>query len=166
MVRTISLPAILAAALIVAPTASASAQKANRTTSAAKKTTASKAIGSKAGAWRAVFDDTAVALSVDTVQTRRLADGTFSTRLRWQYKTDRPIGRNESYRTLVERRMVNCASHGSKPMSGQTYDAAGKPVSNFSTAASDVAMMEWAVRKPGTSSANAYDALCTDLQKK
>lgn len=113
-----------------------------------------------AGAWRSVYGDNEVALSMDTVQTKRLPDGTYNARLKWQYSTDKPIGRQETYRTLVEHRLVNCTVLGSKPVSAQTYDVSGKPVSAFNSSTRDLKYMDWGVRRGGTSSSKAYAALC------
>lgn len=117
-----------------------------------------------AGKWNSVYSDNEVALSMDSTHTKRLPDGSFSTRLKWQYATDKSIGRNETYRTLVENRLVNCTLFGSKPVSAQTYSVSGKPVSSFTSSASDLRYMDWGVRKGGTSSSKAYAALCGSLK--
>lgn len=181
--------ALLAAALIALPAFSAGAQSATKHTttrstkrpvkqatrsksgSKSSRSASSKSVANRtatapsmAGAWRSVYGDNEVALSIDSTQTTRLADGTFNTRLKWQYATDKPIGRNESYRTLVEHRMVNCTLLGSKPVSAQTYNMAGKPVSSFTSSTRELGNMNWAVRQGGTSSSKAYAALCGTLK--
>lgn len=170
-------PVLFAAALIALPAISASAQSATKHTSnsarshrtvhsksTAKKSTSSASALGMAGAWNGVYSDNEVVLSMDTVKTKRLPDGTFSTRLKWQYSTDKSIGRNETYRTLVESRLVNCTLFGSKPVSAQTYNLAGKPISSFTSTERDLKYMDWGVRKGGTSSSKAYAALCSSLK--
>ncbi|MGI9090202.1 MAG: hypothetical protein ACR2GG_03750, partial [Gemmatimonadaceae bacterium] len=127
------------------------------------KTSAAK-VPSMSGAWRSVYGDNEVALSIDSTQTTRLPDGTFNTRLKWQYATDKAIGRSESYRALVEHRLVNCTLFGSKPVSAQTYDVAGKPVSSYTSTTRELSNMDWGVRKGGTSGSKAYAALCSSLK--
>lgn len=183
--RRSTLPVLFAAALIALPAISAGAQSATRHTSrsarrhhtvhsksTAKKSTSKSTAKSTsntsslgmAGAWHGVYSDNEVALSMDTLKTHRLPDGTFSTRLKWQYATDKSIGRNETYRTLVENRLVNCTLFGSKPVSARTYNVSGKPVSSFTSAERDLKYMDWGVRKGGTSSSKAYAALCGSLK--
>lgn len=189
-----TLPALFAAALIALPAVSASAQSAAKHTTthtskrsakqgtthksgstsgskssrtASSKSTASKTAAAKAsmtGAWRSVYGDNEVALSIDSTQMTRLPDGTFNTRLKWQYATDKPIGRSESYRTLVEHRLVNCTLFGSKPVSAQTFDVAGKPVSSYTSSTRELSNMDWGVRQGGTSGSKAYAALCSTLK--
>ncbi|MGI8510374.1 MAG: hypothetical protein ACR2MQ_13715 [Gemmatimonadaceae bacterium] len=182
--RRSTFPVLFAAALIALPAISAGAQSATRHTSSSarshavhSKSTAKKPTSkstakstSKAstlgmtGAWQSVYSDNEVALSMDTLKTNRLQDGSFSTRLKWQYATDKSIGRNETYRTLVETRLMNCTLFGSKPVSAQTYNVSGKPVSSFTSAERDLKYMDWGVRKGGTSSSKAYAALCGSLK--
>lgn len=176
------IPALFAAALTALSAVSAGAQSSTRHTTASKtasghrstttkkpstkKATSGTAAASMAGAWRSVYSDNEVAVSLDTVQTKKLPDGTYNARLKWQYATDKPIGRQETYRTLVEHRLLNCTFFGSKPMTAQTFDVSGKPVSSFTTSARDIKYMDWGVRKGGTSASKAYAALCTTLQTK
>lgn len=155
------IPALLIAVLAGAP---AGAQTARRHTTT-RPAVARAATGVSAGAWRNVYNDSDVAVSVDTVATKRLADGTFRTRLRWQYSGDKQIGRKQTYRTMVERKLVNCATLGVKPVSAQTYDAAGRPVSSFNTSDRDVKAMDWAKRPAGSSAAKAYAAVCSSMTK-
>ncbi len=117
-----------------------------------------------AGAWSSVYSDNEVALSRDTLQTKRLPDGSYNVRLKWQYAADKAIGRNQTYRTLVEHRLVNCTLFGSKPVSAQTYNVAGKPISSFTSSERDLKYMDWGVRRGGTSSSKAYAALCGMLK--
>lgn len=187
--RRFTFPVLFAAALIALPAVSAGAQSATKHTSnsarshrtvhskstakkstskstaksTSKPTSSASALG-MAGAWNGVYSDNEVVLSMDTVKTKRLPDGTFSTRLKWQYSTDKSIGRNETYRTLVESRLVNCTLFGSKPVSAQTYNVAGKPISSFTSTERDLKYMDWGVRKGGTSSSKAYAALCSSLK--
>lgn len=176
---------LFAAALIALPAISAGAQSATKHTSSSTRTrhtvrsksTAKKSASTSnakstskastlgmAGAWQSVYSDNEVALSMDTLKTHRLPDGTFSTRLKWQYATDKSIGRNETYRTLVEDRLMNCTLFGSKPVSARTYNVSGKPVSSFTSTERDLKYMDWGVRKGGTSSSKAYAALCGSLK--
>lgn len=117
-----------------------------------------------AGAWKSIYGDSEVALSLDSTQTRKLPDGTYNVRLKWQYATDKPIGRSQSYRTLVERRLVNCTLMGSKPVTAQTFSVAGRRVSSFTSTARDLQYMDWGVRRGGTSSSRAYASLCGTLR--
>lgn len=177
---------IVAASLCVLPSAVAGAQSSTPHSSSSKthKTPASRAhkstttrkstpshaastratVPSMSGAWKSVYGDSDVALSLDSMQTKRMQDGSYDVRLKWQYASDKPIGRNQSYRTLVEHRLVNCTLLGSKPVTAQTFNVAGKPVSSFTSSPRELSNMDWGVRRGGTSGSKAYAALCGTLR--
>ncbi len=158
MVRIALLSALAAAALVAAPLA---AQTTHRRTTPVRRAAPSSGL---AGAWHSVYTDPTVSVAIDTTQTQRLGNGTFKTRLRWRYTSSQPIGRHESYRTLVERKLIDCKSLGVKPVAAITYDAAGRPVSSYNTPDSEVAVMDWARRDVGSSAAKAYQAMCGMLR--
>lgn len=163
MVRRTLFPA-LAAALIAVPLA---AQSAKHTTTRSTRTSARKPpSASAAAAWTPVYTDDAVTVSLNRSGTHHRSDGTYDVHLRWAYNKSVAIGRNKSYRTLVERRYVDCKSLASKPVSGQTYDAGNVAVSTYSTSARDLRYVDWATRPAGTSGAKAYAAVCAALGKK
>lgn len=140
----------------------ATAQK----TSKSKKTTASAKSWSPSGAWRSVYSDPSVRVAVDTTQTRRQSDGTYKVRLRWQYASNQAIGTKHAYRTMVDRKLIDCATQGIKPVSAETYDAAGKPVAGYDTPDAQVGELDWAKRPPGSSAGKAYAAVCGVVRKK
>lgn len=164
MRRTL-LPALAATAvLLAAPLGAQSARK--HTTHKARAATHGRSATSGSGAWAPVYTDDAVTVSLDRSATHRRSDGTYDARLKWAYSRNMAIGRNRSYRTLVERRYVDCKSLASKPVSGHTYDAANATVSSYSTSARDLRYVDWATRPAGTSSAKAYAAVCSALMRR
>lgn len=154
------LPALILAACLALPSV-ATAQKASK----AKKATASTKPWSPAGAWRNVYSDPSVRVAVDTTQTRRQKDGTYKVRLRWQYASNQAIGTKHAYRTMVDRKLIDCSTQGIKPVSAQTYDAAGKPVAGYDTSDTQVSELDWAKRPPGSSGGKAYAAVCGAIRK-
>lgn len=180
--RNITLATAAVAAMLVLPASSAVAQSSTRhshttrktserptrahspSRSTSKKAAPSRERASMDGAWKSIYSDSDVALSLDSLQTQRQPDGTFNVRLRWQYSSDKPIGRMQSYRTLVERRIVNCTFMGSKPVTAQTFSGTGRPVSSFTSTPRDLKYMDWGVRRGGTSGSRAYAALCGTLK--
>lgn len=115
--------------------------------------------------WSQVYSDNTVRVWLDSTGTHRQRDGTYSTRLRWQYATDKAIGRNRSYRTMVETRLLDCRSLGSKPVSARTFNAAGRPVSGYDTRPADLRYLSWTARPAGSSSAKAFAAICSRLSR-
>lgn len=158
MVRRTLLPAVAAVVLCAV---SASAQSARHTTRSTRSTTRAS---SASAAWTPVYTDDAVTVSLDRTGTHRRSDGTYDAHLKWTYNKDRAIGRNKSYRTLVERRYLDCTSLASKPVSGDTYDAANTAVSHYATSAKDLKYVDWATRPAGTSGAKAYAGVCAALR--
>lgn len=168
--RRILLPALVAlgaTALTAAPVAAQAARKHTTTHTTTRKTTSSTRAGtSTAAGWTPVYTDNSVTVSLDRAGTRRRSDGTWDAHLKWAYDKDITIGRNKSYRTLVEHRYVDCKSLASKPVSGETYDAASGTVSKYATSARDLRFVDWATRPAGTSGAKAYAAVCATLGKR
>lgn len=167
--RRILLPALVAlgaTALSAAPAAAQAARKHTTTHTTTRKTTRARAAASTAAGWAPVYTDNTVTVSLDRAGTRRRSDGTWDAHLKWAYDKDITIGRNKSYRTLVEHRYVDCKSLASKPVSGETYDAASGTVSRYATSARDLRFVDWATRPAGTSGAKAYAAVCAALGKR
>lgn len=158
--------AVLVSAVVVLPlhaqSTHARSGTVKRHTTTTRKTTGTM----PSGAWRNVYSDATVAVSMDPTATKQVQPGVYNARLRWQYSQDQQIGRNHAYRTLVERKMIECPDLGVKAVSARTYDVANKPVSAFDTPEAQVRAMDWAHRPAGTSAAKAYAALCQDIQKK
>lgn len=169
MVRRTLIPALAAAVLIAAPLGAQSAKHTTRhsttTHSTTRKSTSSSAANAS-GAWAPVYTDDAVTVSLDRTGTHRRSDGTYDAHLKWAYNKNMAIGRNKSYRTLVEHRYVDCKSLASKPVSGQTYDAANGAVSSYTTSPRDLRYVDWATRPAGTSGAKAYAAVCAALGRR
>ena len=152
------IPAQLAVAVLAV---SAGAQKAPRHTTAKTRTSSS----GPSGAWRSVYNDATVRVALDTTQTKRAPDGTYRVRLRWQYATNQMIGTRHAYRTMVDRKMIDCTTQGIKPVSAQTYDVNGKPVAGYDTPDSQLVQIDWAKRPPGSSAGKAYAAVCGAIRK-
>ncbi|HXF24838.1 MAG TPA: surface-adhesin E family protein [Gemmatimonadaceae bacterium] len=152
------IPALLAVAVLAV---SAGAQKAPRHTTAKTRTSSS----GPSGAWRSVYNDATVRVALDTTQTKRAPDGTYRVRLRWQYTTNQMIGTRHAYRTMVDRKMIDCTTQGIKPVSAQTYDVNGKPVAGYDTPDSQLVQIDWAKRPPGSSAGKAYAAVCGAIRK-
>lgn len=118
-----------------------------------------------AAGWATVYTDPSVTVSLDRAHTARRSDGTYDARLRWAYAGDKAIGRQKSYRTLVEHRYIDCKTLASKPVSGETFDASNRMVSTYSTSARDLKYTDWATRPAGSPAAKAYAAVCGTLTK-
>jgi hypothetical protein len=168
MVRRTLLPALAAVALCAATAGAQSTRHTTRSTSSARGTTRSATRAStreaSAAAWTPVYTDESVSVALDRAGTHRRSDGTYDAHLKWTYSKDKAIGRNKSYRTLVERRYLDCTSLASKPVSGDTYDAANSAVSHYTTSARDLTYVDWATRPAGTSGAKAYAGVCAALR--
>ena len=117
------------------------------------------------GAWRSMYSDATVKVALDTTQTRRESDGTYRVRLRWQYPTSQMIGTKHAYRTMVDSKLIDCNTQGLKPISAQTYDGTGKPVSAYESTDAEVKQLDWAKRPAGSSAAKAYAAVCGRIRK-
>ncbi len=152
------IPALLAVAVLAV---SAGAQKAPRHRTTKTRTSSS----GPSGAWRSVYNDATVRVALDTTQTKRAPDGTYRVRLRWQYATNQMIGTRHAYRTMVDRKMIDCTTQGIKPVSAQTYDVNGKPVAGYDTPDSQLVQIDWAKRPPGSSAGKAYAAVCGAIRK-
>ena len=158
---------LVLAACVVAAAAPAGAQAARKHTTATRKTTpkktasAGKTTAVRAdGAWKPVYSDASVSVALDTTATKHNSDGTYVTHLRWRYSGDQRIGRNRSYRTMLQQELIDCSTLGVKPLAAQTFNAAGKQVSAFESTARELRTMDWAKRAPGSSAAKAYAAVC------
>lgn len=152
------IPALFAAVVIALPAGAQKAKKAHKTTTSTKSWAPS-------GAWRSVYNDTSVNVSLDASQTRRETDGTYRVRLRWQYATNQMVGTSHAYRTMVDRKLIDCGTQRFKPISAQTYDAVGKQVTGYDTPASGIAQIDWAKRPPDSSAGRAYAAVCGAIKK-
>jgi hypothetical protein len=92
-------------------------------------------------------------------------DGTYRVRLRWQYASNQMIGTRHAYRTMVDRKLIDCNTQGIKPISAETYDASGKAVAGYDTPDAQLAQIDWAKRPSGSSAAKAYAAVCSVIRK-
>jgi surface-adhesin protein E len=162
LVNSKIIPALLASVLLALP---AAAQKATRPATGARTTSSSAKSWSPSGSWKSVYSDASVKVALDTTQTRRETDGTYRVRLRWQYPTSQMIGTRHTYRTMVDRKLIDCTTQGIKPISAQTYDGAGKSVAGYDTPDADVKQLDWAKRAPGSSAGKAYAAVCGAVRK-
>ncbi|HEY8311046.1 MAG TPA: surface-adhesin E family protein [Gemmatimonadaceae bacterium] len=156
------IPALIGAALLALP---AGAQTATHRSPRARAATHSAKSPSVPGAWRSVYGDASVKVALDTTQTQRQSDGTYRVRLRWQYPTNQMIGTRHAYRTMIDRKLIDCTTQGIKPISAQTYDATGKAVSGYDTPDSQLAQIDWAKRPSGSSAGKAYAAVCGQVRK-
>jgi hypothetical protein len=152
------LPVLLAATVIALPAGAQTTRKARTSTRTTKS-------WSPTGAWRSVYSDASVKVSVDTSQTRKQSDGTYRVRLRWQYSANQMIGSAHAYRTMVDRKLIDCTTQGVKPIAAQTFDATGKPVAAYDTTDAEVSELDWAKRPPGSSAGKAYAAVCAAIRK-
>lgn len=153
------IPAAIAAFVVAIP---AAAQTATRHTTKPRASTA--ASSGPSGAWRSVYSDASVKVAIDRSQTRHDADGTYKVRLRWEYPTSQMIGTRHAYRTMIDRKMIDCTTQGIKPISAETYDASGKPVAGYSTPDAQLGDIDWAKRPPGSSAGKAYAAVCGSIK--
>jgi len=155
------IPALLAAFVVAIPAGAqtSSSHSATRTASRSAKS------WSPSGAWRSLYSDPSVKVALDTTQTKRQADGMYRVRLRWQYPTSQMIGTKHEYRTMVDRKLIDCTTEGFKPISAETYDAKGKPVAGYDTPDAQLAQIDWAKRPPGSSAGKAYAAVCGAIRK-
>lgn len=160
MVHRTLIPALAAAALLAAPLGAQSARHAIKRP--AKTTAKTSSVLNSAG-WTQVYADNSVTVSLGRAGTHRRSDGTYDAHLKWTYTKNMAIGRNKSYRTLVEHRYIDCKTLASKPVSGETYDASDASVSKYTTSARDLRYVDWATRPAGTSGAKAYAAVCAAL---
>ena len=156
------IPALLAAVVVALP---AGAQKATRHSTKTKTSSRSAKAWTPAGAWHSVYSDASVNVALDPTQTRRETDGTYRVRLRWQYPTSQMIGTRHAYRTMVDRKLIDCTTQGIKPISAETYDAGGKPVAGYDTPDAQLQQIDWAKRPPGSSAGKAYAAVCGAVRK-
>lgn len=164
--RRFALPALLLACagtpLAAQATRTAGATSTARTT---RTTRTARAGHAAATGWTAVYTDATVTVSLDRAHTTRRSDGTYDARLKWAYVGDKAIGRRKTYRTLVEHRDLDCKTLASKPVSGETFDAANHTVSRYTTSARDLKYTDWATRPAGSPAAKAYAAVCGALTR-
>ena len=152
--------ALITAAVVSIP---AGAQTAARHTTKSKAATSKSPVSS--AAWHRIYGDQSVKVAIDPSQTHRAADGTYRVRLRWQYPTNQMIGTRHAYRTMIDRKMIDCTTEGIKPVSAETYDVNDKPVAGYDTPDSQLAQIDWAKRPPGSSAGKAYAAVCGAIRK-
>lgn len=151
-----------AVAIAVVPAGAQSATR--RAAKTGKRVTAART-WTPPGAWRSLYSDASVKVAIDSPETRRQPDGTYQVRLRWQYPASQKIGTRHTYRTMVDRKLIDCTTQGIKPISAQTYDVAGKPVAGYDTPAAEVKEIDWAKRPAGSSAGKAYAAVCRAIRK-
>lgn len=156
------IPALLVAAVLTAPAAAQTTT--HRGTGRARTAASSARSWSPSGAWRSLYSDASVKVAIDTTQTRKESDGTYRVRLRWQYPTNQMIGTQHAYRTMVDRKLIDCTTQGIKPISAETYDATGKPVSGYDTPDSQLQQIDWVKRPSGSSAGKAYAAVCGQIR--
>lgn len=116
-----------------------------------------------ASKWHESYRDNTVVVAVDPARTTRRPDGTYSTRLRWAYAADQPIGRGRAYRTMTETLLLDCAGLRTKPLSGETFDRHGGKVSSFDTPSGDTASLDWLARDPKSTGGKALAKVCHDM---
>lgn len=133
-------------------------QRSPKATRAAK-----KSAPSAAAAWKTAYSDNTVTVAVDTKHAAKQSDGTYLAHIKWTYAADQAIGHGETYRSMVETRLINCDSMWTKSIRGTTYTAAGKQVSSYDTKPSDMQYLAWSRRKPGSSSLNAIEGVCKTI---
>jgi hypothetical protein len=117
----------------------------------------------QAGAWRSIYTDASVKVAIDTSRIAKRSGQTFRVRLRWQYSADQMIGSTHAYRTMIDQKLIDCATLGIKPIAAQSYDANGKAVASYDTSEAQLQELEWAVRPPESSAGKAYKAVCAAI---
>lgn len=118
-----------------------------------------------AAPWKEVYRDRTVAVSIEPALTRRGSDGTYRTHLRWRYTSPRSLGGRKSYTTMVEDRLVDCTSLGSKTLAARAYDSRGREAAHLSPPGRDERYMNWATRPRGSSAARALAAVCASITR-
>ncbi len=156
------IPALITAAILALPLA---AQSSKHSTRKSRSVSSSAHTWTPPGAWRSVYSDASVKVALDTTQTKRETDGSYRVRLRWQYQASQMIGTRHAYRTMVDRKLIDCTTQGIKPISAETYDAVGKPVAAYESTDAEVRQIDWAKRPPGSSAGKAYAAVCGRVRK-
>jgi len=127
-------------------------------------TPAKRVAAARATAWKEVYNDQTVTVALNPAATHHEADGSYSTQLRWTYATDQAIGRDKSYRSMVETRLIDCDSIRSKPVRAKTYTAKGALVSSYDTKPSEMTYLSWGKRKPGSASESAIEGACKTIR--
>jgi hypothetical protein len=116
-------------------------------------------------AWTQSYKDKEVTVAFDPKGVEKNDDGTFNIRMRWIYSEDKPIEGGKKYRSMVERKVLNCGNFGTKPISATAYGADGKVVSSFKLTAEEVRDTDWATRKANSSGEKALKATCAAIKK-
>jgi hypothetical protein len=165
LVHSKLIPALIAAVVVAVVALPAGAQTASRRAAKTKASSRAARPWSPPGAWHSIYGDASVKVYMDSTQTRREPDGTYRVRLRWDYPSSQMIDTRHPYRTMVDRKLLDCTTQGIKPVSARTYDVHGKPVAGYDTPDSQLKDIDWAKRPSGSSAAKAYAAACGAIRK-
>jgi hypothetical protein len=117
--------------------------------------------------WPVVFKNANVAVTLDTANAKRNADGSYLMRTRWDYAKLHALESKRPYLSMTQSALVRCTPVRIKRLTESFYSANGAVVRE-GTAPNprDVPYMTWDRLKTGSDGSKAMSAACAALIKR
>ena len=118
-------------------------------------------------AWPVVLRNANVTVALDSSNARRNADGSYLTRMRWDYAKLHAIESKRPYMSMTQSSLVRCTPVRIKRLSESFYSANGAVVREGSAPKPEnVQYMTWDRLRTGSDASKAYSAACALLNRR
>jgi hypothetical protein len=119
------------------------------------------------GAWPTIYSADGVSVALDLAGAEKNADGSYITRTRWDYATERRLESKRPYTQMTETALVKCTPVRVKRLTESFYAEGGAVVREGSMPSpGEVQYMTWDRPKPKSEGARAFASICAELAKK
>jgi hypothetical protein len=119
------------------------------------------------GAWPTIYNANGVTVALDLAGAERNADGSYMTRTRWDYATERRLESKRPYTQMTETALVKCTPVRVKRLTESFYAEGGAVVREGSMPTpGEVQYMTWDRPKARSDGARAFANICAELAKK
>jgi hypothetical protein len=119
------------------------------------------------GAWPTIYNANGVTVALDLAGAERNADGSYITRTRWDYATERRLESKRPYTQMTETALVKCTPVRVKRLTESFYAEGGAVVREGSMPTpGEVQYMTWDRPKARSDGARAFANICAELAKK
>jgi len=118
-------------------------------------------------AWPIIYSQNGVKVALDTAGAKRNSDGSYITRTRWDYSSERRLESKRPYTQMTEVALVRCTPVRIKRLTESFYAENGAVVKEGSMPdPSHVQYMTWDRPKLRSDGARAFANVCSTLAKR
>ena len=118
-------------------------------------------------AWPVILRNSNVTVALDSANARRNADGSYLTRMRWDYAKLHALESKRPYMSMTQSALLRCTPVRIKRLTESFYSANGAVVREGSAPnPANVQYMTWDRLKTGTDASKAFSAACSMLTRR